>query len=449
MSRRLRPLWLLPPLLVAVALVLILPKFKQPPQPIEQAERAVKVRVIEAFRAPIVARVSGYGLTEPVPSWRAVAEVAGRVVWRDARLEAGHLVAKGTPLLRIDPAPYELALTQAQAQLAALAVKQRTTQALLDLEEQGQALLKRELERKRKLNRDGSLSTALLEESERAWLKGEVTLQGLRNTLALTEAEQAVARTQQAAAELDLANTELKAPYDLRLTEVTAELAQYVAKGQTLLEGDGLEAVEVVARFPIGRLRPLLAKRGEEDDEEGSPLSRTPGPAGLEAKVRLYSATQTLAWSATVDRVSAQVDTSQTLGVVVRVDKPYAQAKPGERPPLMRGTQVEVELRKPAQGQPVLVPASAIRQGKLYLLDTENRLVIRQVKPALLQGAVAALPRGVEPGERVVISKLEPAVEGTLLDPELDEELPERLKQEALGTAPQGKGGGRGQGGGA
>ncbi|MEO5343277.1 MAG: efflux RND transporter periplasmic adaptor subunit [Gammaproteobacteria bacterium SHHR-1] len=444
----LRPFWVLPPLLLGLALVLLLPRFSRPPQPLEQAERAVKVRVIEATPAPLVPRALGYGRSQPLDRWDGVAEVAGTLVWLADELRAGELVAKGRPLLRIDQAPYRLALAQAKAQLQALRVKLVTTERLIALEQQGQALLRRELERKRQLNRDGSLSTTQLEEAERAWLKGEVVVQGLSNSQELTRAEITVAETQQAAAELDLARTELRAPFDLRLAEVLVGPSQYVSKGQRLLRGDGIEVAEVEARFPVGALRPLLRQsQASSGEQPPTPLRRTPGAMRLQARVRLHSATHSVEWPAQVTRVAGEVDPqTQTIGVVVRIDKPYAQARVGERPPLMRGTFVEVELSRPSQGRPILLPQSALRKGQVYLLDADNRLLMRPIKPALTQGSVIAVRHGLEPGERVVVSPLMPAVEGMLLDPEDDPKLLQRIQQEAGGAATR-QGAGQSQGG--
>ncbi|NIP75223.1 MAG: HlyD family secretion protein, partial [Xanthomonadales bacterium] len=63
---------------------------------------------------------TAWGNLRAAEIWVAVSEVQGEVIWRHPDLEPGHLIAAGTEVLRIDPADYELALAQSEADLAAL-----------------------------------------------------------------------------------------------------------------------------------------------------------------------------------------------------------------------------------------------------------------------------------------------------------------------------------------
>ena len=431
----LRRSWFLLPVLVALIILVVAPRMKSPPEKVEAKERSVKVRVIEAPRLPIVPRAVGYGSTKAARIWEAVAEVAGQVAWISEELKGGKLVDEGTELLRIDDASYQLALTQAETQLKALEVKDKTIGASLALEERSQSLLRNDIERKRKLKEQGTLSASVFEEAQRSLLKGEVLVQNLKNTLALNAAEREVLNTQKANAELDLQRTRFVAPFDVRITDRKVNQAQYANKGQLLFSADGLEAVEIEARFPIGKLRPLMAgEQSAEGEEETPAVERVSGALKLDALVRLKTATHTVKWDARVDRVAGVIDPqTQTLGVVVVVDKPYEQARPGQRPPLVRNTFVEVELRKLSKGKPVVVPTSALHDGKVYVLDQENRLEIRPVKTMFIQGGAAAIAKGLEAGETLLVSDLVPATAGMLLDPVVDEKAMKRLKMEATG----------------
>jgi len=105
------------------------------------------------------------------------------------------------------------------------------------------------------------------------------------------------------------------------------------------------------------------------------------------------------------------------------VDRPFEKVKPGHRPPLSKGMFVQVVLRGNHQIQRLLVPRSAVRAGEVYVADGENRLRRRSVGVLFSQGMVSVIAAGLEPGERVVVSDLVPAVEGMLLQTEVDEEL--------------------------
>lgn len=431
-----RRFWLLPPIILALIVFIVAPRLKQPPQKAEAVEHAVRVRVITIPRVPILVRAVGYGTTKPARTWEAVAEVSGRVIWLSDDLKAGKIVAQGTELLRIDDSSYQLALTQVETQLNTLSVKDRITRASLALEERSQALLKKDIERKRNLRKQGTISSSVLEEAERNLLKGEAAVQNFKNILDLNEAERKVLNIQKEAAELDLRRTHLAAPFDVRITDLNVDLAQYVNKGQTLFSADGIDVTEIEARFPIGKLRPLMAgKDPANGEEENIPaVERIPGALKLEAIVRLKTATHTIEWAARVDRVAGLVDPqTQTMGVVVVVDRPYEQARPGQRPALVRNTFVEVELRKKPAGKPLVIPTSAIHDGQVYLLNKEKRLEIRRIKPAFIQGSIAAITMGLEEGETLVVSDLTPAVKGMLLDPIEDKKMVKRLKLEATG----------------
>jgi len=428
-----RRLWFIPPVLAGLVMLVVLPKMKRPPQRAKAIERAAKVRVIKAPRVPIVPRVVGYGIAEPARNWEAVAEVPGQVAWLSDDLKSGKIVAEGTELLRIDDSSYQLALIQAETQLSALDVKDQATRASLALEDRSQSLLKQEIERSRQLKKQGVISSSELEKVERDLLEGEVILQNLKNTVAMNVAEQKVLSIQKATANLDLQRTRFATPFDVRITDLKVSQAQYAYKGQLLFSADGLDAVEIVVRFPLGQLRPLIGG-AQQPDEDVPAVWRIPAALKLDALVRLQTATHKVEWDARVDRVSGVIDLqTQTIGVVVVVDNPHERARPGQRPALFRNTFVEVELRKKPEGKAVVIPASALRGGKVYVMDKEKCLEIRQVKIGFLQGGVAVIADGLEEGEIVVVSDLVPAVTGMLLDPVEDEKVMERLTIEAIG----------------
>ncbi len=431
-----RRFWFIPPVLVALAVLFVTPMIKTPPQKASVTERAVKVRVIRAPKIKVMLRTVGYGKTAPAKTWEAVAEVAGQVAWLSDQLKNGRIVEQGAELLRIDDSSYKLALTQAKSQLKALDVQYRATQASLTLEENSHALLLKGFERKRKLHARGALSSSVLEEAQRLILKDELTLQNLNNTLAINTAEREVLMTQGAVAELDLKHTVLIAPFDIRLTEVKVSHAQYANKGQLLFSADGIDSVEIEARFPIGKLRHLIAglKPEKENGVDTPAVDRIPGVMDLDAIVRLRTATHTVDWEARVDRAAGVIDPqSQTLGVVVVVDNPYVKARPGQRPPLVRNTFVEVELRKKPKDKVVVIPVSALHDNKVYVVDREKRLEIRPVKTAYNQGGATFIIHGLKAEELVVVSDLIPAQTRMLLKPQEDKKVLNRLVKDATG----------------
>jgi multidrug efflux pump subunit AcrA (membrane-fusion protein) len=107
----------------------------------------------------------------------------------------------------------------------------------------------------------------------------------------------------------------------------------------------------------------------------------------------------------------------------VAVDRPFEKVKPGYRPPLSKGMFVQVTLRGQPQPGRVVVPRSAVRGGVVYLADADDRLRRRVVSVLFDQDWVSVIESGVKPGDRVVVSDLVPAVDGMLLQPQVDIEL--------------------------
>lgn len=148
----------------------------------------------------------------------------------------------------------------------------------------------------------------------------------------------------------------------MRIGEVPIEAAQYVARGTLLFTGNDVAAAEVAAEFPIGRLRALVG--------DGT------GCLDLEA----------------------------------------TEHTPGERPLLRRNVVVEVEVRAAPRAIAGVVPAAALHQGRLYVVDHEGR----------------------PPGTAVIVSDVMPAVEGMRVAPVEDRALMERLEPVARGLKADG-----------
>ncbi len=269
----------------------------------------------------------------------------------------------------------------------------------------------------------------------------DAKVQTLLSTLKLNEAERKVLQQQREIAALDLDRTELKAPFDVRLDAVEISLGQYVNKGQQLFSGDGIAVAEIVAQFPIGALSPLLGKSAEV----GAPLASLTTGGGdisnrheaLKAKVVLRTPKSDISWDAKVDRVTAAMDPkTRTRGIILTVNDPYGQATPGQRPPLVKDTAVEVILQGQPKKDKIAIPAAAVRKGTVMVVDAEKRLRFKPVKVAYIQGDIAVLMSGLEPDEKVVVSDLPAPVDGMLLGPKPDKQLLERVMAEATGTAP-------------
>lgn len=402
---------------------------KQPPAGKERSQPPTPVRVLTMAPVEMVPRITGYGTVAPAREWRAVARVEGEVVETSPQLANGEIVSKGTPLLRLDDTDLRLSLAQIDAQLAALAVKDETLSASLEIARADLALALGDLERQKELAAQGVATQAKLDAARRTELAARAKTIEIENQLALNAAEREVLNAQRAIAARSMEFTTITAPYDVRIGAVEAELGQVVNRGQTLFTAEGTDAVEIAAQFSIGRVGPLVRALGE-----GASV------LDLKARVRLPAPGHSVIWEAEVDRVGEAIDArTQSSAIVVRVDEPVAQAQAGQRPPLRRNMFVEVILSAPKR--PVLAaPLDAVRGGKALVVSAEGTLERREVTVGYTIGDIAVVTEGLAEGDKLVVTDPSIAVPGMKVKPVEDKAVKAQIAAAAGG---QGKGQGK------
>ncbi len=440
------------PILLGLAILIILVKSRSGPEQAPLTEKTRAVRVIEVPSVTVIPRAVGYGNVEPGMVWEAVAEVSGKIIEIHPKLKKGAILGADTVLLRIDPTDYELAIARTetdiqatQAQLAELQVKEANTRASLKIEQETLGLSEKELERKRKLVAKGTVSRSTVEQEERTVLAQKQSVQSHKNSLnlypverKLLEAQLARHQAQLASAKLDLERTTLQLPFHGRIAQVNVERTQYVRQGDVLAVADSISVAEVAAQIPMGRMRALV--RSQEIFSFANPSTVSLRRAlGISAQVWLRGEGFSVKWPARLARLSDTLDPqTRTVGVIVEVDEPYGDIQPGIRPPLLKGLFVDVELRGKPRPDSLVIPRSALHDNEVYVVASENRLEKRVVQVDLVEPAFVSVSKGLQAGERVVISDLIPAIEGMLLSPALDPEALAVLLREAQGEgAPQ------------
>lgn len=439
----------IPAILIGVAAMALAVKNRQPPETVPLQETSTMVRVIEARETAAVPRALGYGIVQPQKTWEAVAEVSGKVVEFHPQLRKGAILEAGTVLLRIDPVDYELALTQIEASIRSTEARLReletsvtNTRALIGIEKRSLALNETNLERKRELLARGNASQATVDEEERAVLARKQSIQSLENTLNLIPAQRdelratrAQYRAQLATAKRDLEQTIITAPFDLRVSEVRIEEAQFAQQGAVLIEADGIDVAEVSAQVPIEKVATLISPGQTLAFGNGSFMDVVHEVIDVEAIVRLGGSDMSAEWPARFARMSDTVDPqTRAIGVIVAIDDPYRRAIPGVRPPLTKNMYVEVELRGAPRPGRIVVPRHALHGDRVHVANAENRLEIREVEIELTQTNFAVIKKGLTPGERIVVSDPVPAIDGMLLEPVADERSAAALAAEAVGT---------------
>jgi len=430
-----RVLWAVPPLAIGILAIIFMASGKQPPAKTEHGEPRQSVRVVEAMTVELLPEVKGYGEVQPAKVWAAVAQVAGRLIDTYPRLRDGEIVPQGTLLFRIDPVDYELKLAQARTELAELDVQEENARASLAIDQSNLRLAQRERERLSKLSKKGTASQSDVDNAERTMLNARTAVQNTANMLALLPTQRRLLEAKVSQAERDLANTTVRAPFNLRIADLAVEKDQYVGVGQTLFNGDAVERVEIVAQVAISSLRHLFAGREQPLPPIGSEQGELQDFTGFRPVVRMSMGQEVAEWEASFVRFSDRVDPqTRTIGVVISVDNPFQKVIPGKRPPLSKGMFVQVIIRGHTQPDRMVLPRGAIRAGRVYVVGDDQRLQIRPVSILFSQGPLSVIDSGIKAGEQIVVSDPIPAVEGMLLNPVSDEALQSQILASARGT---------------
>lgn len=412
------------PLGLGVLSIMIFAGMKSAPSAKEVSPKVTPVRVITIAPVPIVPRVSGYGTVSPAREWRGVARVEGEIIWTSEKLANGLLAQAGEELMRIDQSGINLTLAQIDAQIGSIDVKDETVRSSLVISEAELAISSADLVRQKDLAGRGAVPQTAVDKAVRQELSSRSSVNSLKNQLALNGAERKVLLAQRNIALRDLGYTSIKTPYPVRIGQVSAEVGQFVNRGQVLVEAEGIEAVEIAAQIPIGRMAPLM---------RDSTQPRRTSPMGLEAKVLLRSPTHVIEWEARVARVGDQIDPrTQSINIVVVVDQPMEQAATGQKPPLRRNMFVEVELRA-AERDAIAIPRAAVRDGTVFVVNSQGKLEKRAVQIAYSIETVAIVANGLAEGDQLVVTDMDIAIPGKSVKPIEDKALKARMALIALG----------------
>jgi RND family efflux transporter MFP subunit len=417
---------------------------KAPPARAELAERATAVRVISAKSVEIIPQISGFGLVKPARTYEAIAQVGGTADYVNPALRKGAILPAGTVLLRLSPTDFNLAIAQAlaniraaQARLAEMTVSEANLTAALEIERETLALKALDLARAERLFKSGSVAQTTRDNARAVHLAQRQKVQNVESSRALLPTQRAVQSEQIAVyqasldtAKLNLARTELTLPFAARVAAVTVEVGQFVRVGATAAQFDGVDAAEVEAQVSVADLRDLLQLSRPKDAPaiiDPSAMNDALRSLGLSASVSLRLGDEQVNWQGVVDRISDTIDPKTgTLGVIVRVENAYTSAEPGARPPLTKGMFVEVSLQAPPLVGLVL-PRNAVQNGRVLVVDGDNRLRVGQVTTLLAQDDITMIASGLNKGDMVVVSAISPVIDGMLLETTQDTALMARL----------------------
>lgn len=338
----------------------------------------VRVMPIKIGPQPVI--VSGEGTVRPLREIKLVAEVSGKIIYTSPSLVDGGEFKEGDVLLRIDPVDYQLAVTLAQAR-----VKDSESKLKIAEEEAAAAEEEWQLLYQSKLTNDSNPPPLVAKEPQ----------------LAAARAKLAGDRADLQKANLNLARTEIKAPFNGRVSSENVDIGQYVGPTQDLATLYSTEAAEIVV--------PLEDQSLFWFHVPGFTPGRGPGAT---VSVRTRFAGRESMWEGRVVRAEGKLDErTRMVEVVIRVDRPYAT-----RPPLAAGLFVAVEIHGRILENCAVIPRSALRQNdRVWVVDESGKLTFRNVNVARLTPTSVIVAEGLTEGEMVVTSTLKAVTDGMMV----------------------------------
>ncbi len=363
---------ILPFLILALGVVgfLALRSLKSPPPKKLPHTQGPLVEVITVYPQDQEILIQATGTVKAWYKIDVVPQVAGKVIWVSPKFEAGGHFKKGEVFFQIEKKDYEIALAQAQAQVA-------KAQETLAIVENKALVARRQWERLYGKQKSPPSPLVFYEPQLKA---------------AETALKAAEAQRDQAA--LNLSRTTVRAPFDCLIADEHVDPGLYVTPGKSVAQVIGTRKTHIVVPLPMKDLVWLsLPSRAKVLVTAGAKRFVYPAKA-----LRLLPTTEA---------------TARLPQLVIEVQDPYQlRHKVPGRPDLAEGLFVQVVLHGQTAHQVYVLPRSVLRRGNtVWLVDQHNRLQIKPVT-VVFEEKDKLLVRGLTPGDRVIKTRLQAVAPG-------------------------------------
>ncbi|MDO6590799.1 efflux transporter periplasmic adaptor subunit [Loktanella sp. D2R18] len=382
----------------------------QEPRSFPQRERVLAVNVATLTPQTITPEMTAFGelLSQRHLDLRSA---TGGIVQEvsDALIDGG-TVSEGQLLLRIDPTDAEAALNRVRADLQDAEAELRDADRALILAEdeltaaeEQSALRDQALTRAQDLAGRGVGTAAAVETAEFTASSAQAAVLTRRQAVAsaqarIDQATTSLARQQinLSEAERDLADTEIYAPFDGQLSNVTVSLGGRVTANELFAQLVDPTQLEVSFRVSTSQYARLLDARGQ--------LAQAP------LRVALDVAGLDLTAAGQITRESAAVASGQTGRLLFATLDTAVGFRAGDF--------VTVRIDEPALENVALVPATAVAADETVLLiGDENRLSVGQVELLRRQGDDVIVSLGDFAGRQIVAERSPLLGAGIKVDP--------------------------------
>lgn len=366
----------------AVSANIAMSAFKPEPEEKEEVVKAVPVLTANAELSDVTMKISAQGEVQPRQQIYIVPQVSGKIAYMSPSFIEGGRFGKGDVLFRIDPAEYNLRVTQARANVA-----------------QAETVLTRE-------KSEASMARKDWEEIGTGRAASPLTLRAPQ--MAEADAKLEAAKAQLGEAQLMLSRTEIRAPFSGRVTDRMIDAGEYVTTGTRIGQAYSVAVMDV--RLPL-----------TNSDLAGAGLSlgflasaKTPGiPVTLSANVAGRYST----WSGTIVRTDSQFDPkTRVLFAYAEVRDPFG-AGADDGTPLAPGLFVDATINGQAHSAAIVIPRAGLRgKDQVFVANSDGTMSIKTVEVISSDRDQAILRRGINPGAAVVTSPIRGAADGMKID---------------------------------
>lgn len=349
-------------------------------------ETAMLVDVIDVNRGSYFPVIVATGTIEAAQDVVLSPKVGGEVVRLAPVFTPGGNVRKGQILLQIESADYENTLLMRKSDL-------RQAEADLTLEMGRQHIARQDYQ--------------LLEESVKGANESLVLREPQLNA-ARSRVEAARAAVQQA--ELALERTVVKAPFDAHVISRNVHIGSQVSPGEELGRIVGMDVYWAVVSMPVSKLRWVTFPQGA--NQRGSEVRIRNRSSWKEDEYRLGYLHRL---------VGALDDQTRLARMLVVISDPLALEKvnQGQRP-LIIGEFVEASVTANEIRDVVRLSRDYIRKDETVWVMKNGKLNISEVNVVFTDNQYAYISKGLNEGDKVVVTNLTTVIEGAGLRVEAD-----------------------------
>ena len=369
-------------LLLGFALMIALVAKKTEPEKKITDNLGALVQIFPAQRQDWQVTVSGTGTVQAAQEISVVQQVSGEVLYVSDFMVAGGFFKKGEVLLKIDDTDYQLSLEQAKAAEAKAELNLATIESWA-------RVARAEWERIKQDDEDSPNPLVVYEPQ-------------LKNA----QAELASAQSAIRQAELNLARTEIRAPFNCRVRSEDIDLGQYVRAGSSIAVIAGTDSAEVIVPLPFEELQ-WLSIPSSGSHQKGSLAS-----------IHMDINGKTHTWQGRVVRSTGEADAKSRMAkIVIDVQDPYGLAgNTSKRKALMSGTFVDVSLKGNRLHDVFMIPRTALRDNStVWIMDEDSLLRTRTVQAVRYERENVLIKNGLHEDDKIVLTTLSGAADGMKL----------------------------------